>query len=128
VIGLFKGSLGVGVLAGAFALGAWAQDTRTVTEPVFPGSCSTLQAQQAIVNGEPSSETTFDTAQLQASLNNCPAGQAVELQPSGTNNAFLIQPITIPTGVTLLVDGGVTVFARAIPPITRSPAPRHAAR
>jgi polygalacturonase len=105
----------VGVLAGAFALGAWAQDTRTVTEPVFPASCSTLQAQQAIVNGEPSSETTFDTPQLQAALNNCPPGQAVELQTSGTNNAFLIQPITIPTGVTLLVDGGVTVFASRNP-------------
>jgi large repetitive protein len=115
VIWLFKGSAAVGILASAFALSARAQDTRTVTEPVFPASCSTLQAQQAIVNGEPSSETTFDTAQLQAALNGCPAGQAVELQTSGANNAFLIQPITIPTGVTLLVDGGVTVFASRNP-------------
>jgi polygalacturonase len=42
-------------------------------------------------------------------------GEAVELQTSGTNNAFLIQPITIPAGVTLLVDGGVTVFASRNP-------------
>jgi polygalacturonase len=91
------------------------QDTRTVTEPSFPASCSVLQAQQAITNGEPSSETTFDTGRLQAALNGCATGQAVELKPSGANNAFLIQPITIPTGVTLLVDGGVTVFASRNP-------------
>ncbi|MGD0442421.1 MAG: glycosyl hydrolase family 28 protein [Edaphobacter sp.] len=103
------------VLAGVIAVSAQGQDTRTVTEPVFPPTCSTLQAQQAIVNGEPSSETIFDTTRLQAALTSCATGQAVELQISGSNNAFLIQPITIPTGVTLLVDGGVTVFASRNP-------------
>jgi Glycosyl hydrolases family 28/Bacterial Ig-like domain (group 3) len=98
-----------------FGLTANAQDSRTVTEPVFPATCSTLQAQQAIVSGEPASETSFDTARLQSALTGCAKGQAVELQTSGTNNAFLIQPITIPTGVTLLVDGGVTVFASRNP-------------
>src|SRR5271156_6370072 len=98
-----------------FGLSACAQDTRTVTEPVFPATCSTLQAQQAIVSGEPASETSFDTTRLQSALNGCAKGQAVELQFSGSNNAFLIQPITIPTGVTLLVDGGVTVFASRNP-------------
>jgi hypothetical protein len=39
----------------------------------------------------------------------------VELTVSGTNNGFLIQPITIPSGVTLLVDAGVTVFASRDP-------------
>lgn len=108
-------SAATGVLAAIFCIAVQAQDTRTVNEPTFPASCSTLQAQQAIVNGEPTSETTFDTTRLQAALNGCAAGQAVELQTSGTNNAFLIQPITIPTGVTLLVDGGVTVFASRNP-------------
>jgi polygalacturonase len=102
-------------LTAVVAVSAQGQDTRTVTEPVFPPACSTLQAEQTIVNGEPGSETTFDTTRLQAALNSCTAGQAVELQTSGTNNAFLIQPITIPTGVTLLVDGGVTVFASRNP-------------
>src|SRR5271154_6276198 len=105
----------LGAFAVVLAVAAQGQDTRTVNEPAFPASCSTLQAQQAIVSGEPASETTFDTARLQAALNSCAAGQAVELQTSGTNNAFLIQPITIPTGVTLLVDGGVTVFASRNP-------------
>src|SRR5271170_5630922 len=98
-----------------FGCTANAQDSRTVVEPVFPTACSTLQAQQTIANGEPTSETTFDTTRLQSALNACAVGQAVELQTSGTNNAFLIQPITIPTGVTLLVDGGVTVFASRNP-------------
>src|SRR5271170_2969900 len=106
---------GLAILTAVFAVAAHGQDTRTVTEPSFPASCSTLQAQQAIANGEPASETTFDTSRLQAALNSCAVGQAVELQTSGANNAFLIQPITIPTGVTLLVDGGVTVFASRNP-------------
>ena len=38
-----------------------------------------------------------------------------ELSASGANDAFLIQPITIPTGVSLIVDGGVTVFASRNP-------------
>src|ERR1700722_189519 len=105
----------LGVLAAMFAAFAQGQDTRSVVEPTFPPTCSTLQAQQAITNGEPTSETTFDTTRLQSALNSCAVGQAVELQPSGANNAFLIQPITIPTGVTLLVDGGVTVFASRNP-------------
>jgi polygalacturonase len=103
------------MLAAIFGFSANAQDARTVTEPVFPTACTTLQAQQAIVSGEPASETSFDTSRLQSALNACTQGQAVELQTSGTNNAFLIQPITIPTGVTLLVDGGVTVFASRNP-------------
>jgi polygalacturonase len=105
----------LGVLAAMFAAFAQGQDTRSVVEPTFPPTCSTLQAQQAITNGEPTSETTFDTTRFQSALNSCAVGQAVELQPSGANNAFLIQPITIPTGVTLLVDGGVTVFASRNP-------------
>ena len=103
------------MVAAIFGFTANAQDTRTVTEPVFPATCTTLQAQQAIVSGEPASETSFDTSRLQSALNGCLKGQAVELQTSGSNNAFLIQPITIPTGVTLLADGGVTVFASRNP-------------
>ena len=92
------------------------QDTRTVTEPVFPAVCTVLQAQQAIVGGEPASETTFDTTRLQAALTACGSGKAVELTTDGgSNNAFLIGPINIPNGVTLLVDGGVTVFASRNP-------------
>ena len=90
-------------------------DSRTVTEPVFPPVCATLDSQMAIVSGAPASETAFDTARIQAALTACASGYAVELAVSGTNDAFLIQPINIPNGVSLIVDGGVTVFASRNP-------------
>lgn len=105
--------MGIGMAAGAQTLATG--DSRTVTEPVFPASCAVLAAQQAIVSGGPASETAFDTSRIQAALTACPSGQAVELTASGTNNAFLIQPLTIPAGVGLIVDGGVTVFASRNP-------------
>ena len=70
-----------------------------------------LTAQQAIVSGEPTSETTLDTTRIQTALTACPSGQAVELTAGGTNNvnnAFLTAPLNIPAGVTLIVDGGLT--------------------
>jgi polygalacturonase len=92
-----------------------AQDTRNVSEPTFPASCTVLQAQLSVSNGEPSSETAFDTSRIQNALNNCASGQAVELAASNNNYGFLIQPLTIPSGVTLLVDAGVTAFASRDP-------------
>ena len=95
-----------------------AQDARTVVEPTFPTTCTALAAQQTIVSGEPASETTLDTTRIQAALTACPSGQAVELTLGGTNNAngaFLTGPLNIPKGVTLLVDGGVTLFGSRNP-------------
>jgi hypothetical protein len=74
-----------------------------------------LPAQLSVSNGEPSSETQFDTSRIQDALDNCASGQAVELAASNNNYGFLIQPIKIPSGVTLLVDAGVTVFASRNP-------------
>lgn len=87
----------------------------TVADPGFYPTCSTLTASLYISAGEPSSETSFDTSRIQTALNACGPHHAVELAASGANNAFLIQPLTIPSGVTLLVDGGVTVFASRNP-------------
>ena len=92
-----------------------AQDKRNVSEPAFPASCTVLPAQLSVSNGEPSSETQFDTSRIQDALDNCASGQAVELAASNNNYGFLIQPIKIPSGVTLLVDAGVTVFASRNP-------------
>ncbi len=98
---------------------AGAQDTRTVTEPVFPPVCTTLTAQlQQTGNTLPSGdETSFDTARIQDALNACTSGDAVELAlgSASGDNAYLIQPITIPSGVTLLVDAGVTVYGSRNP-------------
>jgi Glycosyl hydrolases family 28/Bacterial Ig-like domain (group 3)/Right handed beta helix region/Bacterial Ig-like domain (group 2) len=92
-----------------------AQDTRELSEPKFPPVCTTLPAQLSISGGEPSSETDFDTPRVQAALDDCASGSAVELAESGTNNGFLIKPISIPSGVTLLVNAGVTAFASRNP-------------
>jgi polygalacturonase len=94
-----------------------AQDTRTVVEPVFPASCTVLtaQLQQSGTDLPSTAENSFDTARIQAALNACPAGKAVELAPSGSNNAFLIAPIQLVSGVTLIVDAGVTVFGSRNP-------------
>jgi polygalacturonase len=104
-------AMSLGVSAQTLATG----DSRTVTEPVFPPTCTALAAQQAITNGVPVSETTFDTTRIQTALTACPSGQAVELTTSGSNDAFLIAPLNIPSGVGLIVDGGVTVFASRNP-------------
>src|SRR5690348_21463 len=90
-----------------FAGVTFAQDSRNVTEPSFPPACAVLTANQVAGSLD---EGSFDTARIQSALNACPAGQAVELAAQGSSNAFLIQPITIPSGVTLLVDAEVTVF------------------
>jgi len=90
--------------------GARAQDTRAVTEPVFPAICTQIAAETTISANEPASET--DDTLIQAALNSCASGKAVELTlNSNGNNAFVIAPIYIPSGKTLIVDGGVTVFA-----------------
>jgi len=113
--------LAAGLLAAPVSL-LQAQDTRTVNQPVFPTTCTTLAATQSITTaGEPTSETTFDTTRIQTALSGAAAacsGATVELTTGGTNgvyNAFLINPIFIPTGVTLVVDAGVTVFGSRIP-------------
>lgn len=89
----------------------------TVAEPTFPIACSQVQADLSISGGEPSSElnTATDTSKIQTALAACPSGQAVELVANGANTAFVIAPIYIPAGVTLLVDGGVTVFGSRNP-------------
>ena len=84
-------------------------DSRTVTEPVVPSVCTALTAAQS---SSSLVETSPDTTRVQAALNACPSGQAVEFSPSadGTSNAFIIAPITLPPGVTMLVDAEVTIF------------------
>lgn len=96
----------------------WAQDLRSVNEPLFPPVCTKLTALLSAGNtpGTISSETQFDTARIQSAMNACPAGQAVELATDGgDNNAYLIGQLSMAKGVTLIVDAGVTVFASRNP-------------
>ena len=82
-------------------------DTRTVTEPVYPPVCTVLTALQTTGGLV---ETSPDTTRVQAALNGCAVGQAVEFSANGSANAFIIQPITLPAGVTMLVDAEVTIY------------------
>nr|ANJ43647.1 glycoside hydrolase family 28 [Ramulus artemis] len=75
-----------------------ARDLRNVTEPKTPQTCTYLKA----TGGD-------DTAVIQKALDSCAKGKAVALA-SGT---FFSGPINIPSGVSLLVDEGVTL--KAIP-------------
>jgi polygalacturonase len=102
----------------AMASGAWAQDTRVVTEPKIPAACVKLGAKIAAVGDalKEADEASADTARIQQAINNfaakCKPGQAVELVAgSGGANAFLSGPLTLGEGVTLLVDRGVTLYA-----------------
>ena len=99
------------VLAAAPFLAA--QDTRTVTEPSLPPVCSSLEA-QLTANGHAIArvdEEKLDTSRIQKALDSCGKGQAVMLQRSGPNNAFLSGPLELREGVTLIVDKGTTLFA-----------------
>ena len=106
----------------AMVSGAWAQDTRTVTEPKIPTTCVKLEA-KLVATGDTlkeADETKEDTAAIQAAIDGfaakCQPGQALELATGAKGpNAFLSGPFELKEGVTLLVDKGVTLFASRDP-------------
>jgi hypothetical protein len=89
-----------------------------VTEPTFPAVCTQIPATLTVSGGEPSSElnSATDTASLQAALSSSSClGKAVEVtMGSGGLSGMVIRPIAIPATVTLLVDGGVTLFGSRV--------------
>ncbi|MDX6459255.1 MAG: polygalacturonase [Acidobacteriaceae bacterium] len=105
-------------------IAATAQDTRQVTEPKIPASCVQLPAQLQAIGDElaESDESKLDTARIQGALDKCKPGMAVELKPSSGNNAFLSGPLEMRTGVTLLIDEGVTLFGSRDPAVYESTA------
>jgi len=91
-----------------------AQDTRTVTEPVIPPSCTVLAAKLP-AQLSAADETRPDTARIQEALDRCGAGHAVELKAAGQAPAFLSGPLQLRAGVTLLVDEGAILYASRNP-------------
>src|SRR5579859_1837940 len=87
-----------------------AQDTRRVTEPVFPPACAVLQARLSKID-----EAQPDTRRIQQALDTCAPGRAVELHADGSRAAFLSGPLDLRPGVTLRVIAGVTLFASRNP-------------
>jgi polygalacturonase len=90
--------------------GCGAGDTNLPAEPTIPPACKTLEATHNVTgNGSPS-ETALDTATIQSALSSCTAGQAVKLTASASNNAFITGPLNIPSGISLWVDAGATLY------------------
>ena len=85
-------------------------DANLPPEPVIPTACATLQATQSVASGGVPSETSLDTSAIQSALSSCATGKAVKLTTSGSKDAFVTGPLTIPTGVTLWVDAGTTLY------------------
>jgi polygalacturonase len=116
---LSAGSRIVILLSLAFASPAHAQDERTVLEPVIPVVCQTLSSSLAAIENNTtladSDEQKPDTGRIQQAIDVCPPGQAVELQASGSHNAFLAGPLQLRAGVTLLVDANTILFASRNP-------------
>ena len=80
-------------------------------EPVDPPACTTLAANLSVAAGAVPDESSLDTVRIQTALDACPSGHSVRLATSGSNAAFVSGPLTLPGGVTLWVDAGVTLFA-----------------
>jgi polygalacturonase len=108
---------GTGGAAGAAASGnpCATIDSTLPAEPTIPAACTTLTASFASVAGTPPGESALDTSRIQTALSGCASGQAVRLTTSGSLNGFITGPINLPTGVSLWVDSGVTLFGTRDP-------------
>ena len=95
-------------------------DTNLPAEPTIPTACKTLTATQNVASGAVPSESSLDTSTIQAALSGCASGQAVKLVTSGSNNSFITGPLTIPSGVSLWVDAGATLYGTRDPNVYAS--------
>lgn len=104
----------------ALTLGAGhgaAQDTRTVTEPHIPVTCTTLKATIAAPGGiiAEADEHRLDTQRIQNAIDHCEPGKAVVLEAEGNNDVFLSGPLELRSGVTLVVDAHTALVASRDP-------------
>jgi len=82
-------------------------DTRNITAaPVAPAVCTTLTAQAASPQAE-TAGTQLDTGRIQDALSQCGVGHAVQL----SGGAFLSGPLSLPSGVSLIIGDGTTLYA-----------------
>ena len=107
-----------GVLVVMVAPSAWAQDSRVVKEPVVPPACVSLPAALIAVGDTTiatADEGKLDSPRIQQAIDGCRAGQSVRLVATGNRRAFLSGPLQLRTGVTLVIDSTVIVFASRDP-------------
>lgn len=60
-------------------------------------------------------EKDTDTARIQQAIHQCAAGRSVELRESGNKQTFLSGPLTLRSGVTLVVDANTLLAASTNP-------------
>ena len=96
---------------------ARAQDTRHVTEPRIPSACVVLKAHLAAVDGvlPAEAEQALDTDRIQQAMDRCAPGKAVELRADSGKQVFLSGPLTLRSGVTLVIDADTSLAASANP-------------
>ncbi|HEX4038265.1 MAG TPA: pectinesterase family protein [Acidobacteriaceae bacterium] len=96
---------------------ARAQDTRHVTEPKIPKACMTLQAELAARNGvlSDADERHLDTDRIQKAMDGCAPGRAVVLRAKDDRGVFLTGPLTMKSGVTLVIDANTVLAASRDP-------------
>lgn len=92
-----------------------AQDSRQVKEPQKPAICSVLAAQLESGKQNAVSGRAPDTQSLQAAIDACRPGQAVRLSTRNGKAAFLSGALQLRSGVSLLLDAGVTLYASTHP-------------
>jgi polygalacturonase len=101
------------------AAAACAQDSRKISEPRIPPICTTLEAVLSPHSGalsEADERHHRDNARIEHALSVCPAGQAVRLNSGGQGKTvFLIAPMHLHTGVTLLVSRDVAIWGSRDP-------------
>ena len=105
------------ILSFAGLAGLHAQDMRHVEEPHIPAACVVLHARLAAVRGilPAESERDLDTDRIQQAMDHCTAGKAVVLQPDGAKQTFLSGPLTLRSGVTLVIDADASLAASRDP-------------
>jgi len=94
-----------------------AQDTRHVTEPHIPAACTTLDAALDGRNGvlSEADERRLDTTRIQQAIDACAPGKAVVLRARGNRTVFLTGPLTLKSGVTLVVGAHAVLAASRDP-------------
>ena len=110
-------SLLVLVICTASTARLYAQDERRVEEPHFPKPCVALDAHLSAPGGvlTESDERRLDTDRIQDAIDHCTKGRAVELRAAGDRNVFLAAPLQLKSGVTLVIDANVALFASRNP-------------
>jgi polygalacturonase len=104
-------------LALSLAVSLSAQDTRNVTEPHIPAACVTLkaaiEANQGNITVE--DERKLDTSRIQDAMDHCSPGNAVVLRSDAHKNVFISGPLTLRTGVTLVIVANTSLVASRDP-------------